>query len=93
MICFLILIETIYNRRDDSDEGSQHMVLCRINKKLSLIIIYYSLLSRAPYTFKMNYVWCSLFYHQFIYHEFIYHQFFDQIDNCVLLVYAILPCS
>ena len=33
--------------RDGSDEGSHHMVLCRINKKLSLIITEYSLLSGA----------------------------------------------
>ena len=33
---FLFLIETIYcdtsSRRDGSDEGSQHMFLCQINK-------------------------------------------------------------
>ena len=56
MIIFLIfhlVIETICcdpssepSRRDGSDEGSQHMFLCRINKNYPYAIIY-SLLSIA----------------------------------------------
>ena len=48
MIIFLFLIETICcepssepSHRDGSDEGSQHMVLCRINK---IIPNYYQIL-------------------------------------------------
>ena len=44
MIIFLFLIETICcdpssepSRRDGSDEGSQHMFLCRINKNYPLL--------------------------------------------------------
>ena len=42
--CFLFLIKTICcdpssepPRQDGSDEGSQHMFLCRINKKFPLL--------------------------------------------------------
>ena len=35
------------NRRDGSDEGSQLMFLCRMNKNISLIITKFSLLPRA----------------------------------------------
>ena len=44
IIFFLFLIETICcdpssepSRADGSDEGSQHLVLCRINKNYSLL--------------------------------------------------------
>ena len=53
MIIFLFLIETIScdpssepSNQDGSDEGSQYMFLCRINK-FSLIITKYSLISYA----------------------------------------------
>ena len=54
MIFFLFLIETIFcgpsselSLQYNSDDGSQHMFLCRINEKSSLIITKYSLLSRT----------------------------------------------
>ena len=50
MIFCLILIELICcdpsSEPSPSDEGSQHMFLCRIDKKLSIIITKYFILSR-----------------------------------------------